>query len=264
MSPFQQSNTWTFTPPILGDPFKHIPRPQYPGGISGSPESQPQPDQLQPANTSGSLSGVSDHLCSFVNTFASDISPSESDSTPFSRLISTSPLERRPVGRPGAPPQHRYNRALEILREGKLGPADLLLHVLDTDNVESSRFQTGLCCKGGKLSEILETVASFHEGRERLKDWMKGQGLDLIGEIVSKEMDIVKQAFAFNTAHVTPTFISNWTLESAVGSVTKHHASVLTAILLHAAQTRIAQEKNATKRPDAVSLPALLSHIFCL
>jgi len=55
--------------------------------------------------------------------------------------------------------------------------------------------------------------------------------LDLIGDIVGEEMEMVKTAFTINLGEITLQYIDAWTLDGAVGSVVKTKALFLTEIL---------------------------------
>jgi hypothetical protein len=172
---------------------------------------------------------------------------------------SVSSVESTGRGRPGVSPESRYQHAIKILREGKLGPADLLTYVLNNDNHENHRFRSGIYKKGGKMGQILDMVIGSYEGKECLSEWIRDRGIDIVGKIISDEMDIVKKSFTMNTADITPDFIDKWTLESTVGTVAKRDAPILTRLLLRAAQTESALAKNKSKKPDIVS--SILSHL---
>ncbi|KAH9018497.1 hypothetical protein EDB85DRAFT_1873683 [Lactarius pseudohatsudake] len=77
---------------------------------------------------------------------------------------------------------------------------------------------------------------------------MKPHALEHVCGVIDKEMNLVKETDLLpGIAAITPDFIKSWTVSS-----TCDKAPFLTGILLRAAETSLAKEKNKIKRPDAM------------
>jgi hypothetical protein len=181
--------------------------------------------------------------------------PGASVSSPLQYTFVNTPLSdsssiRR--GRPGKTRIDHVQDALHVLRKCRMGPVDLLMHVLDEGFPDNSRYRNALLDENGKLRDLLNLVKGTYEGRKRLEDWIRGPGSELVERVVEEEMDSVKRSLTTNLVDITPQYIDCWTLEGTVGSIAKTKALFLTGILMSAGQTRTAQEKNKLKRADAV------------
>jgi hypothetical protein len=146
----------------------------------------------------------------------------------------------------------RMKVALAYLRLGRLGPIDLLAHILDPSIAENDRYRTLLYKEDGRLGEILDMVMEDARGRERLELWMKQPAIDLVCTIVDREMDAAKNALRMKLEDVTPDYISKWTVETTSGVIVQQYAPVLHHFLIRAAQSDKAKAKNKNKMPDMV------------
>jgi hypothetical protein len=142
---------------------------------------------------------------SISNNSSADLLP---DQTLSDASIPNSPLEHRRASSHG---EQRFENALKILREGRLGPADLLLHALCHPN---NRYRTGLLKAGGKFGSILDEVMKFPEGKARLTEWVQDKGVAIIETIVGREMDTVQKSFSCKTADITPESVSDSVLKT--------------------------------------------------
>ena len=178
-------------------------------------------------------------------------------STPLEIFDSDSSSSDRDSGSLKAPPikafksrAQRFEDVLGILREGRLSPFDLMVELLDDSNLKYWAYRNELY-KGEnkKLSEILELIFSNAPGKEKLMDWMLPHALEVICSKVSDEMDVVQEAERLpGLDAITPEFIKAWHV-----SGNQENAPFLFEILLTAAETASAKEKNKKKSPLAVS-----------
>jgi hypothetical protein len=100
-----------------------------------------------------------------------------------------------------------------------------------------------------KLSKILELIFSNASGNEKLTEWMLPHALEVIRSKVSDEMDVVQEAEKLpGLDAITPEFIKAWRVSGH-----QEKAPFLFEILLAAAETASAKEKNKKKSPLAVS-----------
>ncbi|KAH9011587.1 hypothetical protein EDB84DRAFT_1590667 [Lactarius hengduanensis] len=143
----------------------------------------------------------------------------------------------------------RFGKALALLREGNLSPFDLVLEILDDCKPEYTGYRVELYKDGnGKLPRMLDSIHAVDSGRAKLWSWMKPHALEHVCGVIDKEMNLVKETDLLpGIAAITPDFIKSWTVSS-----TCDKAPFLTGILLRAAETSLAKEKNKIKRPDAM------------
>ena len=91
----------------------------------------------------------------------------------------------------------------------------------------------------------------------------QSQGLGIFCDIINDEMDTVKGVEKLpGLAAITPEFIKSWSVSGC-----KELAPTLTQILLSAAETRSAKEKNKIKSPVAVCrcfLPIIAHSIYSI
>ena len=145
----------------------------------------------------------------------------------------------------------RIVKALDILKAGRLSPFDLVLEVLDDDNADYSGYQNELYkINNNKLQKILDSIIGTRSGKQKLWSWMQPHALEIVCEAIDGEMDTVtKGELLPGLSAITSDFIKSWT----VGDVSQQ-APILTAVLIHAAQTSVAKETNKKKNPDAVCI----------
>ena len=128
-----------------------------------------------------------------------------------------------------------------------------MLHVLDPDNADTHRFERSLYGDNSKLHLLLDRIVDSRDGKMYFTEWLHKRDFDVIGQVVSSEMDQVKKSLAMRVPDLTTEYIKNWTLETAVSVAVRRDAPVLRSILMKAAQTELAETKNKIKHPDTVS-----------
>ncbi len=148
-------------------------------------------------------------------------------------------------------PSERIQDALALLRHHRLSPFDLVLEVLDKNQPRYSCYRTEFYKEGNeKLSRFLDAVISIDSGKTKLQAWMRQPAaMDIFCDVITEEMNGIRLAEQLPkiAAVTTPESIRDWT-------VTSHReiAPCLYSILLAAAQTSVAKEKNKKKIPDTV------------
>ncbi len=140
---------------------------------------------------------------------------------------------------------------LALLRRHRLSPFDLVLEILGQSHPQYSSYKTEFYKEGNeKLSRILDVIILSKSGKKKLRTWVRQPTtLDLFCDVVTEEMNAIQKAELLpGIAAITPEFIRNWTVSShqAIAPCILH-------ILLAAAQTSTAKEKNKKKKPDVVS-----------
>ena len=160
----------------------------------------------------------------------------------------TVPPVREPLNAPKSREQ-RIQEALSILRDGRLSPFDIVLDLLDDSKLRYWGYRNEFFKQENEnLPKILEAIYSNKEGKERMDRWMLPHALEIICAKVSDEMDEVQMFEKLPGLHaITPEFIKTWTVTGH-----KDKAPYLFQILLAAAETVLAKEKNKKKSPLAV------------
>ncbi|KAH9160733.1 hypothetical protein EDB89DRAFT_1885651 [Lactarius sanguifluus] len=143
----------------------------------------------------------------------------------------------------------RFGKVLALLREGNLSPFDLILEILDDCKPEYTGYRVELykdCNR--KLPRMLDSIHAVDSGRAKLWSWMEPHALEHVCGVIDEEMDLVNKTDLLpGLAAITPDFIKSWAVSS-----THDKAPFLTGILLRAAETSLAKEKNKIKHPDAM------------
>ena len=174
---------------------------------------------------------------------------SESDSSDYGSLNAEPPktLKSR---------VQRFEDVLAILREGRLSPFDLILHLLDDANLKYWAYRNELYKEENKkLGEVLELIFSNMLGKEKLKEWILPHALEIVCDKVTDEMDLVQEEERLPGLNaITPEFIKTWRVSGH-----QEKAPFLFKILLTAAETASAKEKNKKKSPLAVDYSIFLN-----
>ena len=125
-----------------------------------------------------------------------------------------------------------------------------MIELLDYSNLKYWAYRNELYKEGNKkLSEILELIFSNSPGKEKMTEWMVPHALKIICGKVSDEMDVVQETEKLpGLDAITPEFINTWRISGH-----QEIAPYLFEILLAAAETVSAKEKNKKKSPLAVS-----------
>jgi hypothetical protein len=151
------------------------------------------------------------------------------------------------------PIANKIRSALSILRECRLGPFDLIRKILDEHDPDFQRHRTEFYKQENQtLSKILDAVLDNELGKQKFRAWLKtsSKALDLICTIVGDEMDKVHDVDQLSgLADITPEFIDSWSI-----SCNRDIAPFTTGVLLSAAQSSLAKERNKKKKPNAVFL----------
>jgi len=142
--------------------------------------------------------------------------------------------------------------ALGYMRDARLAPADLMIHVLNPQSPELDRYRVGLYKEGGKLGDMMNVIMSDPRGKERLREWMQPHAVDATCAIVDREMELVKARLSIPMNLVNPEFINKWSLESTTGQAAIELAPVLLRVLERAAESDRAQSKNKKKSSEQV------------
>ncbi len=151
----------------------------------------------------------------------------------------------------------RIEKALGLLKDGRLSPFDLVLEVLDDENAKYTGYRNELYKVGNqKLSKILDSILATDSGKQKLWSWMRPHALKIVCEVIDEEMDsVTKEELLPGISAITPDFIKSW----AVADVCER-APFLTEVLLRAVETSRAKENNKKKHPAAVCIALSLMH----
>jgi hypothetical protein len=156
---------------------------------------------------------------------------------------------------PRLSPHKRIKSVLKILREGRISVLDFLLSILDPSEIEFSFNRDRIYNypakeKGnstGKLEQLLDCMFADSRGRARMLKWFRPHAVDYVSDVVSTEMDAVKEDLRGALDIITLEFLLTWNLNSMMDNTVGPKAPVLRRLLHSAAQTARAKEKNKIK-----------------
>jgi hypothetical protein len=145
----------------------------------------------------------------------------------------------------------RFTGAIDLLKGRQLSPFDLILEILDDNNSDYTEYRIELYKdKSSKLLRILDSILASHSGKQKLWSWMRLHALALVCEVIDEEMDTVtKEELLPGLSAITPDFIKSWEVADFCEC-----APFLSGVLIRAAQTALAQERNEKKHPQAVCI----------
>jgi hypothetical protein len=152
-------------------------------------------------------------------------------------------------------------KVLKMISDASRSPLDLVLDILDPTQDEHeiyrSRWFTSARCS--KISDLLDSIFAHPKGRHLILEWMRPHALESICSVVTSEMDLVsKELYLPSVEHISPQFISNWTLDVVIKPATEL-CPTLMCILDAAAQTEEAKQKNKIKNSKTVKRTSSLS-----
>jgi len=157
-------------------------------------------------------------------------------------------------------PDQRVNNVLTILTDMRMTPMDLLLATLGPQAEYKPYKDSFYHGNTNAIDRFLNVVEAEKRGRDKLKSWLDVQALDIVLKRVSKEMDSLHM-FQMSVKDLTPEFLMEFKLQSAITEVLEQHSPWLRSILLTAAQTRRASIENTTKKVEHVSCTIVLCTI---
>ena len=148
---------------------------------------------------------------------------------------------------------------LGLLKDGGLGPFDLILSVLDGNNPDYSWYWNELYKdKSSKLPSILDAILTTDAGKQKLWSWMRLHALEIVCGVIDEEMGSMTKAECLSgISAIKPEFIKSWT-----GATTCKQTPFLTEVLLGASQTSQAKENDKKRHPEAVCIRIGLNHLI--
>lgn len=159
--------------------------------------------------------------------------------------------------------EERMKMALRILQGRRLSPLDLMLEVLNRSNTQYKSARTAIyTTHSEKLVMLLDLLMNDRQGAEIVRGWLKPIATDIVQDIVAEEMDSTKAALLTPSGaqELTPEVLENWSHDNVLGAAA-NSAPLLYSILLQAAQTVTARNKNTDKHPDMVRSPESFTHV---
>jgi len=127
-------------------------------------------------------------------------------------------------------------------------------HLAATSNEDGSGYRhQWYMPDSSQLPDFLDQVIQDSRGRAKVHAWMMPHAVELVQETIEEELVKVQKHLYFPSVDsITPSFISSWSRETIIQPVVEL-APVLTGILLRAAQSKSARDKNKLKDPQTVS-----------
>ena len=148
-------------------------------------------------------------------------------------------------------PDERISNVLMILTDMRMSPMDLLLATLGPQVKYKAYKDSFYHGNTNSIDRFLNVVEAEKRGHDKLKSWVNVRALDIVLKRVTKEMDSLR-VFQMSIKDLTPEFLMEFKLQSAIAEVLEQHSPWLRSILLTAAQTRRASIENTTKKVEHV------------
>lgn len=140
----------------------------------------------------------------------------------------------------------RISRALEVLNELDIAPAELLYTVLADQGPKYERWRNGFYRTTSKwLERLLDVIWSHPTGLARMYDWMEPHAADLVCERVTEEMRAVKRDFYMKADAVTPKFLAAWNINEEMKSL---DLSLWNRVLASATEPEVVLENSSRSR----------------
>jgi hypothetical protein len=102
------------------------------------------------------------------------------------------------------------------------------------------------------IDQFLNVVDAEKRGHNKLMGWVNVRALNIVLKKVTKEMDSLR-LFRMSIKDLTPEFLMEFRLQSAITEILEDRSQWLRCILLTAAQTHRASVENVTKKVEHVS-----------
>ncbi|KAG1872084.1 hypothetical protein C8R48DRAFT_696787 [Suillus tomentosus] len=79
----------------------------------------------------------------------------------------------------------------------------------------------------GKLEQLLDCMFADSRGRARILKWFSPHAIDYVSDVVSTEMDAIKEDLRGALDIITPEFLLTWDLNSTMDNTIAPKAPVL-------------------------------------
>lgn len=137
-----------------------------------------------------------------------------------------------------------------VLQEVGLTPAVFLLHLLNPDTSHPSARDALFHRKNeDNISKLLTAILNDEKGSRIFKKWMAPHAIDLVCELVNKEMEAAKPSLYMTTAQTTPEFVEEWDINKIMDPVAKEITPTWSSVLLAASEPNKSHEEQARNRP---------------
>lgn len=162
-----------------------------------------------------------------------------------------------------APKRSLSEKVAELLvpfSKAELSPFDMIVVLVDENTAGFHKYRAKLYHPDNtKLATILDSIASSKGGREKLKEWMRGdQGAGIVGEMIGEELDGLRSSYTLKgVADITPEYIMDRSPNSFSDDVPFTYG-----ILKAAAQTKRQLNENTTKSPEQVCISLIVEGIL--
>ena len=148
---------------------------------------------------------------------------------------------------------------LKILHDSQISILDLLLDIQQSDNPEFMKHQAGfLANPSGKLVKLLDHVFEDKHGRSAVMSWVEQLAVDIISDMVMKEMEDIKTSLKWTINNTTPDTLLTWDINMIIGLLVENKAPTLGCLLQAASQTKCAKGKNRIKLCTTVCVCILI------
>ncbi|KAJ7740399.1 hypothetical protein B0H16DRAFT_1324510 [Mycena metata] len=182
---------------------------------------------------------------------ANKTSPSPSPAAHPSNLPqTTAPTFRIPAGSKTS----KIDTVLQLLRDARLSPFDIIMHILDPSSGSKYRdYRFALYKDNGYRIQALLDALLLDEHNERIfTEWVKPRAVDVVCNSMAEEMTALTRALgtAPSVKALTPAYLRGWSLEKCVAGPAKSIAPTVVRALHTCLNTKEGLVKNKKKKND--------------
>ena len=149
-----------------------------------------------------------------------------------------------------------------ILLDADLTPTLLLLHLLDPDTSNPLACDAFFCqTNEDNICHLLSRILEDEKGLRIFKKWMAPHAVDIVCDLVNKEMEATKPSLFMTTAQATPGFIEEWDINKIMDPISKNIMPTWSSVL-HAASEPKGNHDEQSHNCPTVSLA--VTHFNCI
>lgn len=145
---------------------------------------------------------------------------------------------------------------LQILRNARISPLQLVADLADVDNLDGAEFRSKWYQADALgLPNLLDSIMGDLTGATKLRSWAKPRIGDLIDVVLEEEIEAACGHLSLEDGlkGITPEFIGSWSAHTILHPL-RTLCPQISRIAIRAAQTDRAKRKNKVKVPDTVSV----------
>ncbi|KAJ7667335.1 hypothetical protein B0H17DRAFT_1142824 [Mycena rosella] len=162
----------------------------------------------------------------------------------------TAPTFRIPAGSKTS----KIDAVLQLLRDARLSPFDIIMHILDPSSGSKYRDYRSALYKDDvyRIQALLDTLLLDERSARIFTEWVKPHAVDVVCDSMAEEMTVLTRALgtAPSVKALTPAYLRGWSLEKCVAGPAKSIAPTVVRALHTCLNTKEGLAKNKKKKND--------------